>query len=67
MIGQEIDLLVTSTLQTSAGRMVFGKGVSDDPASPLYNAVTPAPPTKDDPNIPRGSTRPGYGRNPRRQ
>jgi uncharacterized protein YacL len=66
LIGQEVDLLVTSTLQTSAGRMVFGKGVSDDPASPLYNAVTPAPPTKDDPNIPRGSTRPGYGRNPRR-
>jgi uncharacterized protein YacL len=66
LIGQEVDLLVTSTLQTSAGRMVFGKGVSDDPASPLYNAVTPAPPTKDDPNIPHGSTRPGYGRNPRR-
>lgn len=66
LIGQEIDLMVTSTLQTSAGRMVFGKGVSEDPASPLYNAATPAPPTTDDPNIPRGSTRPGYGRNPRR-
>ena len=25
LIGQEIDLLVTSTLQTSAGRMIFGK------------------------------------------
>ncbi len=29
LIGQEIDLVVTSMLQTSAGRMIFGKSASD--------------------------------------
>ena len=39
MIGEEIEMTVTSTLQTSAGRMIFGRYANDGPTQ----AQTPSP------------------------
>lgn len=33
-INQDVELLVTSTLQTSAGRMIFGRRATDEPGGP---------------------------------
>jgi uncharacterized protein YacL len=76
LIGQEIDLIVTSTLQTPAGRMVFGRNADapepdarpgDRPARD--DAQQPADPAElGDPPQTRGEARrpPQRGRNPRR-
>ncbi len=79
-IGQDVDLTVTSTLQTSAGRMIFGK-VGHSDGSTMTHAVYPTqdPPHTDDPNPPsanlasptarprtRPSNTPGNPRTPRR-
>lgn len=73
-LGQDVDLIVTSTLQTSAGRMIFGKFANeehngpsdgaDQEHAPAATEVNKAPePTHDEPR----PTRIGpSGRNPRR-
>jgi uncharacterized protein YacL len=51
-VGEQVMLTVTSTLQTSAGRLIFGKLVSDgregeaNGAGPAVEAATPAEPRK---------------------
>jgi uncharacterized protein YacL len=66
MVGQTIDLIVTSMLQTSAGRMIFGKVAAENFAEPPNRPAAP-PPSKPAPsaeaNEPRD--RPS-ARNPRR-
>jgi len=49
MIGNEIELTVTSTLQTSAGRMIFGRYVDEQQAEARGQSAPPgsAPPEKD--------------------
>ena len=79
-LDHDVDLVVTSTLQTSAGRMIFGKFArEEDAASPPPTAKAPTPiadaSTKnEDPNQasgpypPQGVRKSGNGsrRNPRR-
>ena len=73
-MGQDVDLIVTSTLQTSAGRMIFGKfaneehnrppeGDEDTPPASTETDAEQAPPTTEDSKHPRGGA---SGRNPRR-
>lgn len=74
-LGQDVDLIVTSTLQTSAGRMIFGKFANEEHNQPSegHEAVS-APPEADaqPPQAPplaaedSKPTRSGSGRNPRR-
>ncbi len=74
LMGQEVDMVVTSTLQTSAGRMIFGRlsetaenhrEAEPTPAAPATPvAITTAPPT-DKPLTPP-IRRPTNRRNPRR-
>jgi uncharacterized protein YacL len=72
-LGQDVDLIVTSTLQTSAGRMIFGKFANEEhnrPPADANESSAPAPDDTDDkpkPNEDSRLTRPGSpGRNPRR-
>ncbi|GAB4196029.1 MAG: TRAM domain-containing protein [Phycisphaeraceae bacterium] len=73
-IGQEVDLVVTSTLQTSAGRMIFGRFASEDHPASSDGHESPAPgPIEEHPPQPAATTeqtrptRTGVsGRNPRR-
>ncbi len=80
-IGQEIPVTVTSTLQTSAGRMIFGRsagqGQNQSPASASHhvaeNEPSPSVPTDESsPSNPSGESpnrpphRGNVGRNPRR-
>jgi uncharacterized protein YacL len=78
-MGQDVDLIVTSTLQTSAGRMIFGKFANEEhnkpPAEGNGSPVVPAEnepisdgePTADPtPEEPRQSRGGSSGRNPRR-
>jgi uncharacterized protein YacL len=44
LIGQEVAILVTSVLQTPAGRMVFGRVEGGRPPGPSAGAATTAPP-----------------------
>lgn len=75
-LDHDVDLVVTSTLQTSAGRMIFGKFArEEDAANPPAPTPPQDPPAPDsDPNQasgpypPQGSRKTGSGsrRNPRR-
>lgn len=58
MMGQEIDLVVTSTLQTSAGRMIFGR--------PQESEAGAAAPTPDEAGPQRPVRTGPSARNPRR-
>jgi uncharacterized protein YacL len=68
-IGEQVTLTVTSTLQTSAGRLIFGRMVDTDgaaraPGSPSASAVpSPAPPAlaiaSDQPDLTDESRGPG--------
>lgn len=49
MVGQTIDLIVTSMLQTSAGRMIFGK-IAAEHTAPAPNRSATQPPTKPTPS-----------------
>ena len=66
-LGQDVDLIVTSTLQTSAGRMIFGKFANEEHNQPPTkdNAAEPeaAKQPDDETKPPRGGS---SGRNPRR-
>lgn len=74
-LGQDVDLIVTSTLQTSAGRMIFGKFANEEHNAPPAESDTPAQaetvpegtdsgtPTQEESRPTRGSS---SGRNPRR-
>lgn len=72
-LGQEVDLIVTSTLQTSAGRMIFGKFANEEHNSPPDGTdqerahTSEASKAPDPPNDEPRHTRSGpSGRNPRR-
>ncbi len=72
-LGQDVDLIVTSTLQTSAGRMIFGKFANEEHNSPPDGADyehTPAGETGKPPSPSLDEPRPTRsgpsGRNPRR-
>lgn len=79
-LDHEVDLVVTSTLQTSAGRMIFGKFAREEDANNPPAATTSPKPTDaeaeqaEDPNQasgpypPQGARKSGTGsrRNPRR-
>jgi hypothetical protein len=72
-LGQDVDLIVTSTLQTSAGRMIFGKFANEEHNGPSDSSVQEHPaaaesgkspePPHDEPRPTRSSP---SGRNPRR-
>jgi len=75
MVGQQIELAVTSTLQTSAGSMIFGRMTtaeksplapsatsSDEPAA----ATTATAPATDKSTLPQPGSHRASGRNPRR-
>ncbi len=74
-MGQDVDLIVTSTLQTSAGRMIFGKFANEEHNSPPAGEDHPMlsevasdgsdvpPPAHDESRTSRSSS---SGRNPRR-
>ena len=73
-LGQDVDLIVTSTLQTSAGRMIFGKFANEEHNQPPQDEVQTSTPTQepeatDTQAVPEehrpGRTSPS-GRNPRR-
>lgn len=67
-IGHEVELIVTSTIQTSAGRMIFGRYAGDVPADapPLAEGSEESRPQSGPPLGPGPrSPHPG-GRNPRR-
>ena len=67
MVGQTIDLIVTSMLQTSAGRMIFGK-IAAEHTAPAPNRSATQPPTRPTPSSDEASeprNRPN-ARNPRR-
>lgn len=71
MVGREIEMTVTSTLQTSAGRMIFGRysgsgdsGNHDTTRSPDDSAAGTRSP--DDSGINAATTGSSSGRNPRR-
>jgi uncharacterized protein YacL len=73
-LGHDIDVIVTSTLQTSAGRMIFGRRLGNgDDNSDQGNGSQPAgapaqeesPPTANGSTAPRG-TGPSAPRTPRR-
>ena len=54
MIGKTIDISVTSVLQTTAGKMIFGKwdertGSRGEPRQPVASAPVPVPETKKQP------------------
>lgn len=79
MMGCEVDLVVTSTLQTSAGRMIFGRyrGDGTDAAASLTtDSVSSIPDkpvgheyggsTRTESEAPRPKRLPPLGRNPRR-
>jgi hypothetical protein len=42
MIGKNIDVVVTSVLQTTAGKMIFGRFI-ESPAAPAPTAAAPVP------------------------
>ena len=70
LIGSDVDLVVTSMLQTSAGRMIFGRpeGNTEPVADPAPGNASPPPSSSPDPsarpdNHPARST----SRNPRRR
>jgi uncharacterized protein YacL len=42
-LNEEVEFTVTSALQTSAGRMIFGRIVTDPPAAPAAKKPSPAP------------------------
>lgn len=75
-LDHNVDLVVTSTLQTSAGRMIFGRFAHEDdepdtPESSTDNSADSGSKQahqKPDPQPPTGSRKPGNGsrRNPRR-
>ena len=50
MIGNEIELTVTSTLQTSAGRMIFGRYVNEHPDARGQSAPPDEAPPEQDPS-----------------
>jgi uncharacterized protein YacL len=56
MMGQEVDLVVTSTLQTSAGRMIFGRSHGEEGETTQHEEPPPQRPVRAGPS----------GRNPRR-
>ncbi len=74
-MGQHVDLIVTSTLQTSAGRMIFGKFANEEHNQPPAEAdseestndapqdTEPSSGPQDDTRSPRSGS---PGRNPRR-
>jgi uncharacterized protein YacL len=64
-IGETVTFLVTNSLQTSAGRMIFGKLESDEDqvVDDMAKAATSQPRTTERPNRPQ---RPISQRNPRR-
>ena len=76
MIGRQIELAVTSTLQTSSGNMIFGRLLAAEKSPPLTpsaissdehaTAITPAALAADKSSFPRSSSRRSSGRNPRR-
>ncbi len=47
-MGQEVDLIVTSTLQTSAGRMIFGKFANEEHNKPPAGHEEASAPTEGD-------------------
>ncbi len=73
-LGESCDIVVTSTLQTSAGRMIFGRYNHSEPPSEQTPEPIPHPDTTDliEPSQPiatettRRPTRASQGRNPRR-
>ncbi len=72
-IGQDVDLIVSSTLQTSAGRMIFGKFANEEHNQPPEGEAEPATPEETTPqqankaNDESKHHRTGSsGRNPRR-
>ena len=74
-MGQDVDLIVTSTLQTSAGRMIFGKFANEEHNSPpadaehvesINNTQQDAGQSQPAQDEPRASRQGSSGRNPRR-
>lgn len=74
-MGQHVDLIVTSTLQTSAGRMIFGKFANEEHNQPPAEAdseesANDAPQDTESSSAPQDDTRSprsgSPGRNPRR-
>ena len=70
LIGSDVDLVVTSMLQTSAGRMIFGRleGNTEPVADPAARDAPPSPSSGPDPSARPDSqpSRPTH-RNPRRR
>jgi uncharacterized protein YacL len=64
MVNQDIELIVTSSLQTSAGRMIFGRYANGETARSADSASQGAHGTSSAADHPRPR---GIGRNPRRQ
>jgi len=52
MIGKTIDVVVTSVLQTTAGKMIFGRFIEQGGASVMAPTVSPATTTTTTPTIP---------------
>ncbi len=65
-LGQEVEIVVTSTLQTSAGRMIFGKLAATHEHEEASAAVAQTTTTEEPPATPRRVGGRGTGRNPRR-
>ncbi|HMN96672.1 MAG TPA: TRAM domain-containing protein [Phycisphaerales bacterium] len=68
-IGETVAVTVTNSLQTSSGRMIFGRIEPPDPGSPasMARSATTQPRATDRPSAPVGRRDPhGTGRNPRR-
>jgi len=59
LIGSRVALTVTSSLQTTAGRMIFGRpeGQAPAPEEPDAASPAPAPPTPPAPDAPAGPSR----------
>ena len=70
-VGHEVELVVTSTIQTSAGRMIFGRYVGESPSAPPQEHESQAAGEHAEPEAPTpmgpGPRTPRHGgRNPRR-
>src|SRR4029077_5981762 len=56
MISKTIDIVVTSVLQTTAGKMIFGRFI--DPSVAAAQAATQGPPSDEQPRRPRAVPQP---------
>ncbi len=62
MIGRTIDVVVTSVLQTTAGKMIFGRYIESAPAAPAAAASGPAPAAAGPPPAPAPPARAQTGK-----